>query len=121
MIVADKVRAKVTQGPKVYGRLTVIPCAISFSKKHKDGTTTWVSQYFDIKAFGEVAETLPAIDRGSSIVVCGRVELDEYNGKKRWGIIADSVELSGAAPATNRPETSASAVSADGTHFDCPF
>jgi hypothetical protein len=87
-IFAKDLICKVTIEPTHRERAISIPCSIGF--KQKDGK--WVNEFVDVLLFEKTFDLDDGIHKGEKIKVSGRMNLSEYNGKKKWSIYADKIE-----------------------------
>jgi single-stranded DNA-binding protein len=87
-IYAVNLKLKVTNNPKVLAKVVIIPCSMGFQQQDK----TWVNEWIDVVVFaGELYGQAQKITKGDQITVGGRLSMKEYNGKKSWQILADSL------------------------------
>jgi hypothetical protein len=85
-------RAKVTQDPKDFSKLIRIPCQIGFKQIGK----TWLNEWFDILVFPSdpvAYEVAKGIHKGDRIQVSGRFTMSDYDGKRKYSILANQIEI----------------------------
>ena len=99
-IFAQDVRAKVTQELKKFGKVIRIPVSIGFKSQDK-----WANEFFDIVVFEAMHDQVSDLSPKDQVTVSGRVQLTEWtdkagNTKKRWEILARTIETSKAVKET---------------------
>lgn len=87
-VFAQDLLCKVTIEPTHREKVTSIPCSVGF--KQKDGE--WVNEFMDVLLFKKTFHLDDGIQKGDKIKVSGRMNLSEYEGKKKWSIYADKLE-----------------------------
>ena len=75
--------------------------ALAINNRKKDANGEWVdgdAQFYDVKAFGEIAENIAeSVTKGTRVIVNGRLNFQQWEDKNDGGkrskveVIADSV------------------------------
>lgn len=78
----ENARAKVTNEPKIYGKLGAVP--VSFGFKQKDGT--WVNLFAKLLFRESEMDNAAMMHKGDVVIVSGDLTLSKYNDKDDWGV-----------------------------------
>ena len=78
---------RIGKDPEVHGKVTTVSIAVGGGDK-KDGGK-WPTHWFDLKAFGEVADQLAGMKKGESLRIKGELcqESWEKDGQKRSKVV----------------------------------
>lgn len=90
VVVTGKVSGRVTFGETATKRTPYLQFGISAEYDRENERTTFAN----VKAFGPMAERFCGMDKDYEVLVVGRKEQREYNGKVFEDIIADFITIS---------------------------